>query len=183
MGNGFICAGLFAAALLSTGCLQGADDVELDEDSEASVLAEAEDALGINVRLRAKHSERCLDIEGASWGDGTPLLQWDCTGLSNQRFHFVKVGKGTYVIVAAHSGDCLEVTGASTQNGVPVIQWPCHGEDNQRFRIKSGGGGHVAFVASHSEKCLEVEEDSNDNGARIIQHACHSGDNQRFQGY
>jgi hypothetical protein len=36
--------------------------------------------------LVAKHSGKCIDVEGASTADGASLVQWPCNGGDNQKF-------------------------------------------------------------------------------------------------
>ncbi|GAB3937064.1 hypothetical protein GCM10027614_14600 [Micromonospora vulcania] len=36
--------------------------------------------------LKARHSGLCLDVNGNSTADGAPLIQWTCTGTTNQRW-------------------------------------------------------------------------------------------------
>lgn len=181
----FIHTGILAAAMLATGCLQGSDKLEVDDDvtDEGAVLGESEDALGFNVILKIKHSGRCLDITGWSTNAGAPLIQWDCHGGANQRFNFVHTGFGNYNIVMVHSGQCLDVWGFSTDNGAPIVQWPCHGGDNQKFRLIAHPDGYFSFVAVQSGRCLDVKDVSTGNGVPIIQWDCHLGDNQRFRTY
>lgn len=191
MGKGFITTGLIVAALLPAGCLNGdpnedpSADLNAEESAEpgggieAEVLGVAEGAFGLNARLRAKHSTKCMSVYGGSTSSGTRLVQSECDGSSNQRFHFIKIGKSAYVIVAAHSGQCLSVVDASMDEGAYVIQWPCDAADNQRFRLKSSGG-YFSMVVAHSERCVTVEDASMDDGAAIVQCACELGDSQRF---
>jgi hypothetical protein len=40
-------------------------------------------------RLVARHSSKCLDVPGASLGDGVQLQQWDCNGSGAQTFRLV----------------------------------------------------------------------------------------------
>ena len=179
----FIHTGVLAAAMLATGCLQGADNVQVDDADESALLGESEDALGFNVILKAKHSGGCLDIAGANTSGGAPLIQWDCHGGGNQRFNFVHTGFGNYNIVMVHSGQCLDVAGANPANVVPILQWPCHGGDHQKFRLLAHPDGYFSFVAVHSGRCLDVKGANPANGVPIIQYDCHLGDNQRFRTY
>ena len=182
----FICAGLLCTAMTASGCLQGSDNVEVDDvdlDSEDAVLGESEDALGFNKSLQARHSGKCLDIKSASNNNGAPLIQWNCHGGYNQKFHFLHVGGGDYNIIAAHSGKCLDVNGASTSNLADIIQWPCHGGNNQKFRPVYRSGGYYNLVAAHSGKCIDVRGASQSQGAEVIQYDCHSGYNQQFRPY
>jgi hypothetical protein len=41
-------------------------------------------------KLVARHSGRCLDVPGASTGDGPQLQQYGCNGTGAQTFHLVQ---------------------------------------------------------------------------------------------
>lgn len=45
-------------------------------------------AVGQNFELVAAHSGKCLDVGGASQADLTPVIQYTCHGLANQRWAF-----------------------------------------------------------------------------------------------
>ena len=38
------------------------------------------------VRLVARHSGKCLDVNGASTADGAGGIQWSCNGATNQQW-------------------------------------------------------------------------------------------------
>jgi aspartate 1-decarboxylase len=86
-------------------------------------------------RITAKHSGKCLDVNGASSESGATIIQYSCHGKDNQLFTLVPKGDGYYSIVAKNSGKCLDVNGAS-QDTAYVIQYSCHGKDNQLWRIE-----------------------------------------------
>jgi len=121
---------------------------------------------GPTYEIVAKHSGKCLDVEGARPDDGTNVQQWACGGGPNQRWRLVSVGDGYYKIVAVHSGKCLDVAGASYDDGANVIQWRCHGGDNQLWRIERVGDAY-RIIAKHSGKALDVEGASPRNGANV----------------
>jgi hypothetical protein len=39
------------------------------------------------VNLIARHSSKCLDVNGAATTDGAQLVQWTCNGGTNQQWH------------------------------------------------------------------------------------------------
>lgn len=130
---------------------------------------------------RARHSNKCFDIEGASTASGARLIQYSCHSGGNQQFQAVALNGGDYMLVARHSGMCLDVQGASTANSARLIQYPCHGQNNQRFRLNPAGAGYSYIVAKHSGKCLDVQGASTADVVPIIQYTCHGGDNQKFR--
>ena len=75
----------------------------------------------------ARHSGKCLDVEGESQAAGARILQWDCGGWTNQQWQVIDIGGGYYKIVARHSGKVLDVQGGALTNGTPIWQWDENG--------------------------------------------------------
>lgn len=158
--------------------MEATEDIAEDLDAEPG-QAGTELAPG-RYYIVAKHSDLCLDVQGASLIGGVDILQWDCHGGNNQQFRVRRVHDNYYQIRAVHSGQCLDVEGASQRQGAPVIQWGCHGGDNQQFRLRRRQDGYYEIRPRHSGQCLDVEGGSYGDGASLIQWPCHGGDNQRF---
>src|SRR3954470_3032101 len=59
--------------------------------------------------LRGAGSGRCLDVPGASQGDGTLLQVWDCSGAANQQWTLTS---GNQLMV--YGSKCLDVPGHAT---------------------------------------------------------------------
>jgi hypothetical protein len=88
---------------------------------------------------------RCLDVEGASTADGAAVLQWTCTGATNQQFTTRRVTYSgndphDHQLVARHSGKCVDVSAISTAARAAVHQWTCNpvaqgGPLNQTWRL------------------------------------------------
>jgi hypothetical protein len=91
--------------------------------------------------LVSRHSGKCLDVTGASIGNGALVQQWGCLGSTqaNQQVSLFPVGtSGYYRLVFRHSGKCLDVTDASTANGARLQQWEClASQANQEFAIQT----------------------------------------------
>lgn len=127
----------------------------------------------------AKHSDKCLDVYGASHSSGAHVIQSYCHGGDNQLWSLIPVGDH-FQIVAKHSGKCLEVYGAFDSSGAHVIQADCHGGDNQLWSLVPVGD-HFQIVAKHSGKCLDVYEAFHSSGAHAVQGDCHAGENQLWE--
>jgi hypothetical protein len=136
--------------------------------------------------LRAKHSNKCLDVEGASTSAGARIMQHTCHSGKNQNWTFDPQHDGTYKIVAEHSKKCMDVSNYSTSNGAKIWQWDC-GRDigskpaNQKWKIINRGNGYYAFKSMQSGKCLDIEKASQQDGANLQQWDCHYGNNQLFR--
>jgi hypothetical protein len=92
-------------------------------------------------QLVAQHSQRCLDIAGASPDAGAPAVQFTCHGGLNQQFFINDLSSSTNVktLIARHSGLTLDVRGASTAAGAEVQQFFGNGQANQKFSMTRVG--------------------------------------------
>lgn len=84
----------------------------------------------------------CLNVKGASFAYGAPVIQWTCVGAANNKWAAVQVNPGApnpvYNLINYNSGQCLNVKGASTAPGAPLIQWPCTAADNSKWFLSRG---------------------------------------------
>ncbi|KOX04527.1 hypothetical protein ADK65_05325 [Streptomyces sp. NRRL B-1140] len=102
-------------------------------------------------------SGKCMDVSGASTAAEARVIQWSCTGHSNQRWTF----SGS-AIVSVNSGMCLDVPGDSTADGTALIQWPCTGNPNQRWtlterpRVVAFGPSMTAGGETFSDQTLRM---------------------------
>jgi hypothetical protein len=129
-------------------------------------------------RIRAKHSNRCLDIDAWGTHNGAFVNQWECHGGNNQRFRILDGGNGYWMLQSVHSGKCVDVSGVSTAQGARVHQWDCVNGANQKVNPANLGGNLYQFGFQHSGLCLDVQ--NGNNGSIIYQWGCHGNDNQRF---
>jgi Ricin-type beta-trefoil lectin domain/Glycosyl hydrolases family 43 len=156
----------------------------LDYYDQITVDTETGAAAGVQgsyVRLSARNSGKCADINGASTADNAELIQYTCGGGANQQFTVRDAGGGYVQLVARHSGKCLDVSGVSTADGAAVIQYTCGGGTNQQWQFQDAGSGYYRVVARHSGKCLDVAGSSTADSARIRQSSCNGGANQQWQ--
>ena len=117
----------------------------------------------------AKHSGKCMDVEGASTAAGALVKQYTCNGGTNQQWQIVSVGGGYYKIVARHSGKVLDVQWGSLDNGAPIWQWDENGTAAQQWAMTDVGSGYFRFTAHHSGKVLDVEGAYTTDGAQVHQ--------------
>ena len=129
----------------------------------------------------ARHSGRCLDIEGIATGNGAHAIQWDYWGGWNQLFRIEWVESGHYRLIAQHSGRVLDVEGIASGNGAHLIQWDWWDGNNQKFSLDPVGHGYFRLIARHSGRVVDVEAISTANGAHTIQWDWWGGDNQRWR--
>ncbi len=134
---------------------------------------------GAFTALKVAHSNKCLEILGASKNPGAAAVQSSCDGKADQQFELISMGPDTYQLKAGHSGLCLEVAGTSTNSGAHLQQNTCTTEDHQKFRIM---GSPSTIVAVHSGQCIDVPGWSSEDGVTILQWPCHGGENQQWSG-
>jgi len=132
-------------------------------------------------RLIAKHSGKCLDMQGANLVNGSNLNQFDCHLGDNQKFQFRSVGDGYYRIVIGHSRRCIDQLGAVFTDGARIVQFFCHDGQNQQWLPIPDGTGHYQFRVRHSGKNMDVQGFSFANGAQVVQYIPHGADNQQFR--
>jgi hypothetical protein len=95
-------------------------------------------------RIVAGHSNKCLDVAGASRAHAAEVIQSTCGGPAATSqlwsFNYVKSTKGPYhwyQIVNQNSGMCLDVAFGYLQHGAKVVQGTCNGRgagSNQLWR-------------------------------------------------
>ncbi|MEU7608822.1 RICIN domain-containing protein [Micromonospora sp. NPDC049204] len=80
-------------------------------------------------------SGQCLDVEGGSKDDGTPLMQFPCHGGANQQWRLPPIGGGPVLLVAVHSGKCAQADDGGTQAGDDIRQRPCDDGPPQQWTL------------------------------------------------
>ncbi|WP_416398739.1 RICIN domain-containing protein [Allohahella sp. A8] len=130
-------------------------------------------------QIVAKHSDKCVDVSGASGSNGAIVHQWRCHSGDNQKWQ-VLAKDGGYRIQAVHSSKCLDVSGVSTADGAMMQQWRCGSGANQRFHIERQSDGSYRIRPMHSGKVVEVGASSAADGANVKQWRWWGGDSQRF---
>ncbi len=71
----------------------------------------AQDLSG-TVTLKEIASSKCADVSGGSLTNGTNVIQWTCSGHTNQQWALKSVGTNVFNLVNVNSGKCMDVSGA-----------------------------------------------------------------------
>ncbi len=131
----------------------------------------------------ATHSNKCMDVAGASSSNNVQIQQYSCSGGDNQKFFFSPVsGKAnTYVIRAKHSGKAVDVISGSRSAGKDLVQYSANGSTSQQWQIVSVGGNIFELKNINSGLIADVEGSSSSNGAHVIQWNDLNGANQRWK--
>ena len=121
------------------------------------------------------NSGKCIGAWGWGTADGTRLVQWDCTGDTNQLWqvpgHPVPVKSGWVIGLA---GKCLDVQASRTANGTPVQIYGCNGSPAQTWSLDAGSLRALG-------KCLDVPNSSGANGTRLQLWDCNGSTSQVWQ--
>jgi hypothetical protein len=130
----------------------------------------------------ARHSGKCLDVNGYSSADGALINQWSCTGGANQQWTSKDLGQSRIAIVSKLSGKCLDVPAYSTADGTQIQQYTCNSGLNQSWTLTANADGTRTVKSVVSGKCLAVASGSTADGAKVVQATCVAGaTNQRWK--
>lgn len=77
-------------------------------------------------------SGKALDVPGSTFKKGERLIQWETNKRFNQRFRFLKHGKGV-LIQNVLNGLILDIANEKKDNGAKVVQWDKTGGSNQQW--------------------------------------------------
>lgn len=81
----------------------------------------------LEVQFIARHSGKCLDVEGGSMASGAKVVQWPCHDGDNQRWYTTTFPSGAMGLRSKRSGLCLY--GAANQD---LYQASCDGPEANR---------------------------------------------------
>jgi hypothetical protein len=131
-------------------------------------------------RMRIKHSNYYVDLEGGGMAEGTNIYQWEPNGSDNQRWIIEQVSPPYYRIMSIVSGNVADVAGVSYDNGANIHSWHWAGTDNQLWLLVDRYDGSWNIQSKLSGKNWDVQGAQTGSGANIYQWDAHAGDNQRF---
>ena len=108
---------------------------------------------------------KCVDVNGGSSADGTPLVIWTCNTGTNQQW--TREGSTWRSL-----GKCM--TAAGTADGSAVQLSTCNGAAAQNWTTGSAGS------LVNAGKCLDANGAGTADGTRLIVWTCHGGSNQSW---
>ncbi|WP_406511113.1 RICIN domain-containing protein [Streptomyces sp. NBC_00161] len=129
----------------------------------------------------------CLSVAGSSLRDGADVVQWNCLGITDQRWRVTNgldqpvgdledrpVGKRADHILfvklrAQHSDKCLALAGDRFELDTDVVQADC-ADPEASTEWMLNGSGDLFLIAS--EHCAGVANGSRHNGAPVVQQDC-----------
>ncbi|MEU3647268.1 RICIN domain-containing protein [Lentzea sp. NPDC034063] len=89
------------------------------------------------VQIRNAVTLKCMDALGSNT-NGTPVVQWPCANISNQRFQASRNLPDFVTLrsrVAGTSSHCLDVPGGLSTEGAAMQIWVCNGTASQSFGV------------------------------------------------
>ena len=93
-------------------------------------------------RIKAKHSNRYIEVRNSSHDNGADVAQWDWDdNYACKRWYIVDAGGGYYKFVNKESGKVIDVQGGNSGNGTRIQQYESNGTNSQYFKLVSVGGG------------------------------------------
>jgi hypothetical protein len=124
------------------------------------------------------HSNKCLDVRGASTRAHAAVQQYRCHKGANQRWDLMPVDDTYYEVRNPRSNMCLTLRRNPPCEDFPgsfcFDDWDslmidhCRGLPEQRWNIARP----QRLVAKHSRKCLDIEYSGIYAGNRVVQNSC-----------
>ncbi len=118
---------------------------------------------------------KCLDVEGGSTADGTPVVLWECNSGENQRWELE--ASGLHFQIRGIGDKCLRPNPSSGDSQLSI--GPCDGND--RWQPGVGFPNSSAWIHTGDGQCMDVEGSNTANGTPVILFACNGNANQRWQ--
>lgn len=87
------------------------------------------------LRIRNVHSQRCVDLYGASSAEDAKVATWGCTTADNQKWRALANPAGGVSFRSVSSGKCLATKGADTAVGTELAQTTCAISPTQRWEL------------------------------------------------
>jgi hypothetical protein len=129
--------------------------------------------------VRARGTNKCLDVRGAGTAQGTLIQVWDCASVNQQRW-FLDGQKRLHPYHAPNM--CLDVSGANTNSGIQLQLWPCSNGNNAAQQYDSllpvFAPNNNRIASRLNSFCLDVYGFDSSNGAPVVMWPCHTASNQ-----
>ncbi|MFD7982415.1 ricin-type beta-trefoil lectin domain protein [Kitasatospora indigofera] len=112
----------------------------------------------------------CVDDNGASLADGSPIQLVTCNGTAAQQWSL-----GTDGSVRVMNG-CLTPQNSGTASGTPMEYHSCNGSPSQVWVVNANG----TLYNPASGRCLDLPNADASNGRRLALYDCHTGAAERW---
>ncbi|KAH8813540.1 20 kDa protein having G-X-X-X-Q-X-W motif-containing protein [Flagelloscypha sp. PMI_526] len=125
---------------------------------------------GATLRPTRVTQDKCVDIAGANFADGTAVQIHDCNGTEAQSFTYPNGGTGA-IKLASHPEFCLDA-GENPTNGSKVHLWTCYDGLSQQTWYHHYLG---TLRLDNSELCLDLTDGNTANGNQLQVYHCSGG--------
>ncbi|KAJ6587539.1 G-X-X-X-Q-X-W domain-containing protein [Mycena vulgaris] len=115
------------------------------------------------------HSNKCLDVRGGVFANGTPVQIYDCNGSQAQKWD-VKRGKGSVKVTGTDY--CLDA-GSSPGNGVDMKIWQCF--DDLAAQTWFYNGVEKSLALYNQGQCLDLTDGDLTNSRQTQIWQCATG--------
>lgn len=130
------------------------------------------------------NSNKCADVRGPSSADGTPIQNYTCFAVSQQRFRFSPAAGNSsyYEIQSQFASKCADVD-INTPPPRFLTIWPCGtGLTQRHFRISSVGGDVWEIRSRYAslQTCWDLPYSDSSDGNRLVEWWCDGQSKQRW---
>ncbi|HSU29556.1 MAG TPA: RICIN domain-containing protein, partial [Chitinophagaceae bacterium] len=164
--------------LSSNNLLNGVKGLLSDPNGSKSGIAIV--TSGVPIYIRAKHSGKQINVEGASKNMQAKLQQWTSNTSGAQQFTFETVADGYYSIRNMNSSMNLDVQNGLPVNGQPVWQYVANTTPAQQFKLVPKEGEYFE-IESRLNPNLVLDFNGTSDGAPLTIRTRANSANQQFQ--
>ncbi|KIJ36191.1 carbohydrate-binding module family 13 protein [Sphaerobolus stellatus SS14] len=118
------------------------------------------------------NTNKCLDVQGATFADGTPVQIFDCNGTGAQKW---VINSGTTSVQVSGTNFCLDA-GSSPANGVQMKIWTCYSGVAQQTWTYSNN----KLALSVQSQCLDLTNGDLTNGNVLQTWQCSAGNTNQI---
>lgn len=136
-------------------------------------ITNTESSTATPMQIVNQRSGQCLDIDHAIAANGSNIIQWPCSGDTNQSWSYDDTSGLIRSMQDPHY--CLDNSG-SYANGANIVLWSCNGNSNQRFKFEPATGK----ISMRNYPAQVIDASGADAGANIVTWGFWGGDNQRW---
>ncbi|RDB27201.1 Extracellular exo-alpha-L-arabinofuranosidase [Hypsizygus marmoreus] len=115
------------------------------------------------------NNNKCLDVRGAQFANGTPVQIYDCNGSNAQQW---VINKGNTQVQVAGTNFCLDA-GTNPTSGVGMKIWQCYSGLPQQSWYYTGDN---RIAVAGQGQCLDVPNGVLTNGNRVQTWQCTNND-------
>ena len=113
------------------------------------------------------NNNKVIDISEAAQNEGANVQIWDKCNGEQQRFQFIYLQDGYYIIKNVNSGKVLDVKNAGNRVGTNVWQWTSNNTNAQKWKLEKQEDGSFLIISKCNNLYLNVANYKDTNGSNI----------------